>query len=94
MLSENERKNLFLCITYPDLELSGLYGFNIPNICISKAKYKEKFEEKPKVIFVVLFWFFVWVVVVGFLVCFLFVFCKSDDGFGEEFSRVFLLNNE
>ena len=94
VLSENERKDLFLCITYPDLELSGLYGFNIPNICISKAKYKEKFEEKPKVNLDQMLWLKDSLEQLGYIDTFKIVYSKSDDGFGEEFSRVFLLNRE
>ena len=48
VLSEEERKDLFFCITYPDLELTDLYGFNIPNICISKKNIKKNLRKNRK----------------------------------------------
>lgn len=94
ILTEEERKALFFCITYPDLELSDLYGFNIPNICISKTKYKEKFEEKPQVNLDQMLWLKNSLEQLGYIDTFKIVYSKSDDGFGGEFFRVFLLNKE
>ena len=94
VLSEEERKDLFFCITYPDLELSDLYGFNIPNICISKIKYKEKFEEKPQVNLDQMLWLKNSLEQLGYVDTFKVVYSKSDDDFGGEFFRVFLLNKE
>ncbi|OOF58866.1 Imm15 family immunity protein [Rodentibacter genomosp. 2] len=91
-LTNDELNKIYFCLTYPNLDLFDLYGFYIPNICISKAKYKEKFETKPKVNLDHMVWLKNSLEELGCIDSFKIVYSKFDDGFGGEIIRVFLLN--
>ena len=55
---------------------------------------KEKFEEKPQVNLDQMLWLKNSLEQLGYIDTFKIVYSKSDDGFGGEFFRVFLLNKE
>ena len=94
MLSDHEFSELFFCITYPhaDGSLFDLYGFYIPNLCITKMKYKQSFENEPLLNLDDTPWLKNAVAELGYENTFKIVYSKFDDGFGGEIFRVFLLN--
>ena len=59
-----------------------------------KKKYKEKFEEKQQVNLDQMLWLKNSLEQLGYIDTFKIVYSKSDDSFGGEFFRVFLLNKE
>ena len=66
----------------------------IYQIYVFQKKYKEKFEEKPQVNLDQMLWLKNSLEQLGYIDTFKIVYSKSDDSFGGEFFRVFLLNKE
>ncbi|KPN70574.1 Imm15 family immunity protein [Neisseria sp. 83E34] len=94
ILNEKELNNLFFCITYPDANqrLFDLYNFYIPNLCITKMKYKESFENQTLLNLDKTPWLKNSLIELGYKNTFKPVYSRFNDDFEDEIFRIFLLN--